>query len=105
MKHKETRLFYRYFKPEYLPNIGDKVERKGNHFTSLGEGVYCYLLDNISDDMDYMEERIIGVMGGVDIEYYQIVYDSDSDNKDLSNEVVIKPGQPLYLLALLTNIE
>lgn len=76
------------------------VTREGNHFTTLGEGVYCYPLESLADDVEYMEGRVIGILEGKDVEYYQIVYDSDGEGKDLNREIVVKPNQNLYLIGI-----
>lgn len=95
VKRKGHQRFYRYFKEEYLPRLGEKVERTGNHYTSMGEGTYCYLLDDL-DEVTPMEGRVIGILTG-NVEYYIVAYDSGGDSKEETQEVVIKPGQELIL--------
>ena len=99
IKRKEHRKFYRYFKKEYLPEIGSEVKRTGNHYTSMGEGTYCYTLEDYSK-LTPIEGRVIGILEG-DVEYYKVVYDSGDTRKDLDNEVLIKPDQTVYLVEII----
>lgn len=77
------------------------ISQEGNHYTTLGEGLYMYNMESSYVRNRYLKkDRICLYLDGKDIDYYHIVWYNDGDKSD---EILIPSHEKVEVLNIFDN--
>lgn len=81
----------RFYKNQHLPSLGDMEIREGNFETTLGEGLYCYLIENPLAHI-FLKNRTAVILEG-NVKYWECIGYNDENEK--IGEILILKEYPI----------